>query len=124
MQGSLSGARNFIVIKAACSSDLVRWTGQNRLLSLRVVCSSQIFVQYKPSNHSTGASGIGELLANTLAVRNVSVVVLDINPIVTENCMFAKTPLRRLISFAMQTISLTINAMFPSGKKLKLSQRK
>ncbi|PPQ66592.1 hypothetical protein CVT26_009492 [Gymnopilus dilepis] len=32
-----------------------------------------------------GASGIGELLANTLAVRNVTVVVLDINPIVTEN---------------------------------------
>lgn len=34
-----------------------------------------------------GASGIGELIANTLAVRNVSVVVLDVNPIVTENCM-------------------------------------
>jgi NAD(P)-dependent dehydrogenase (short-subunit alcohol dehydrogenase family) len=32
-----------------------------------------------------GASGIGELLANTLAVRNVNVVVLDVNPIVTEN---------------------------------------
>ncbi|KAJ3534274.1 hypothetical protein NM688_g7160 [Phlebia brevispora] len=32
-----------------------------------------------------GASGIGELLANTLAVRNVTVAVLDINPIVTEN---------------------------------------
>jgi len=32
-----------------------------------------------------GSSGIGELLANTLAVRNVSVVVLDINPIITEN---------------------------------------
>ncbi|KAI9467084.1 retinal short-chain dehydrogenase/reductase [Lactarius psammicola] len=32
-----------------------------------------------------GASGIGELLANTLAVRNVTVVVLDIKPIVTEN---------------------------------------
>jgi NAD(P)-dependent dehydrogenase (short-subunit alcohol dehydrogenase family) len=32
-----------------------------------------------------GASGIGELLANTFAVRNVTVVVLDINPIVTEN---------------------------------------
>jgi NAD(P)-dependent dehydrogenase (short-subunit alcohol dehydrogenase family) len=32
-----------------------------------------------------GASGIGELLANTLAVRNVTVVVLDVNPIVTEN---------------------------------------
>lgn len=35
-----------------------------------------------------GASGIGELLANTLAVRSVTVVVLDINPIVTENCEF------------------------------------
>jgi len=32
-----------------------------------------------------GASGIGELLANTLAVRSVTVVVLDLNPIVTEN---------------------------------------
>jgi len=32
-----------------------------------------------------GASGVGELLANTLAVRNVSVVVLDVKPIVTEN---------------------------------------
>jgi len=32
-----------------------------------------------------GAAGIGELLANTLAVRSVTVVVLDINPIVTEN---------------------------------------
>jgi hypothetical protein len=33
-----------------------------------------------------GASGIGSLLANTLAVRNVTVVVLDIKPIETENC--------------------------------------
>ncbi|ESK95152.1 retinal short-chain dehydrogenase reductase [Moniliophthora roreri MCA 2997] len=32
-----------------------------------------------------GSSGIGELLANTLAVRNVTVVVLDIKPIVSEN---------------------------------------
>jgi len=32
-----------------------------------------------------GASGIGSLLANTLAVRNVVVVVLDVKPIVTEN---------------------------------------
>jgi len=32
-----------------------------------------------------GASGVGELLANTLAVRNVTVVVLDVKPIVTEN---------------------------------------
>lgn len=33
-----------------------------------------------------GSSGIGELIANTLAVRNVTVVVLDVKPIVTENC--------------------------------------
>ncbi|KAK7060386.1 hypothetical protein VNI00_001151 [Paramarasmius palmivorus] len=32
-----------------------------------------------------GSSGVGELLANTLAVRNVTVVVLDIKPIVSEN---------------------------------------
>ncbi|KZT29253.1 retinal short-chain dehydrogenase reductase [Neolentinus lepideus HHB14362 ss-1] len=32
-----------------------------------------------------GASGIGELIANTLAVRSVTVVVLDVKPIVTEN---------------------------------------
>jgi short-subunit dehydrogenase len=32
-----------------------------------------------------GASGVGELLANTLAVRNVPVVVLDVNPIQTDN---------------------------------------
>ncbi|KAF5333603.1 hypothetical protein D9611_002507 [Ephemerocybe angulata] len=32
-----------------------------------------------------GSSGVGELLANTLAVRNVTVIVLDVKPIVTEN---------------------------------------
>ncbi|KAK7675902.1 hypothetical protein QCA50_021167 [Cerrena zonata] len=32
-----------------------------------------------------GASGIGELIANTLAVRNVTVCVLDVKPIITEN---------------------------------------
>ncbi|KZT70370.1 retinal short-chain dehydrogenase/reductase [Daedalea quercina L-15889] len=32
-----------------------------------------------------GSSGIGELIANTCAVRNVTVVVMDVNPIVTEN---------------------------------------
>ncbi|KAK2466046.1 hypothetical protein APHAL10511_001688 [Amanita phalloides] len=32
-----------------------------------------------------GTSGIGQLLANTLAVRNVTVVVLDIEPLITEN---------------------------------------
>ncbi|KAJ7284101.1 hypothetical protein C8J57DRAFT_1499081 [Mycena rebaudengoi] len=33
-----------------------------------------------------GSSGVRELLANTLAARNVSIVVLDIKPIQTENC--------------------------------------
>jgi len=32
-----------------------------------------------------GSSGVGELLANTLAARNVTVIVLDVNPIQTEN---------------------------------------
>ncbi|KIO12580.1 hypothetical protein M404DRAFT_959019 [Pisolithus tinctorius Marx 270] len=32
-----------------------------------------------------GSSGVGELLANTLAFRHVTVVVLDIKPIVTDN---------------------------------------
>ncbi|KAF8622123.1 hypothetical protein AX15_007256 [Amanita polypyramis BW_CC] len=32
-----------------------------------------------------GASGIGHLLANTLAVQGVTVVVLDVEPIVTDN---------------------------------------
>lgn len=35
--------------------------------------------------HFLGASGIGEILANSLAARNVIVVVLDVNPIVTDN---------------------------------------
>jgi len=32
-----------------------------------------------------GSSGIGELIANTCAVRNVTVIVLDVKPIATEN---------------------------------------
>lgn len=40
-----------------------------------------------------GASGIGELIANTCAVRNVTVVVLDVNPVVTENCACTKAML-------------------------------
>jgi hypothetical protein len=39
------------------------------------------------SDRMLGSSGVGELLANTLAVKNVTVVVLDVNPIQTENCM-------------------------------------
>jgi NAD(P)-dependent dehydrogenase (short-subunit alcohol dehydrogenase family) len=51
---------------------------------------------------AAGASGIGELLANTLAVRNVTVVVLDTNPIVTENCTrgYRNRPIRETHGFA------------------------
>lgn len=52
----------------------------------------------------TGSSGIGALLANTLAVRNVTVAVLDVNPIVTENCRFfshsAIVHLRNLVIYS------------------------
>lgn len=34
----------------------------------------------------TGSSGVGELLAQTLAARNVTVIALDVNPIQTEHC--------------------------------------
>jgi hypothetical protein len=34
----------------------------------------------------SGSSGIGELIANTLAVRSIAVVVLDLKPIETQNC--------------------------------------
>lgn len=33
-----------------------------------------------------GSSGIGALLANTLALRHCTVAVLDLNPIETDNC--------------------------------------
>ncbi|PPQ77662.1 hypothetical protein CVT25_011097 [Psilocybe cyanescens] len=60
-------------------SRLYRNQGSFILRPNRLEWSDQIVVV------TGGASGIGELLANTLAVRNVTVVVLDINPIVTEN---------------------------------------
>lgn len=47
-----------------------------------------LFLFANRDRHLLGSSGIGELIANTLAVRNVTVVVLDIKPIITENCMF------------------------------------
>ena len=58
----------------------------NRSLSSLVVRRlSAITMPYHNPRYLTGASGVGELLANTLAVRNVTVVVLDVKPI-TENC--------------------------------------
>lgn len=73
--------------RLTCISGFIKWysrlyrnQGSFILRPNRLEWSDQIVVV------TGGASGIGELLANTLAVRNVTVVVLDINPIVTENC--------------------------------------
>lgn len=52
-----------------------------------------------------GASGIGELLANTLAVRNVTVVVLDVNPIVTENCKSPKAIFSTYLTVSLDNVA-------------------
>lgn len=65
-----------------------------------------------------GASGIGELLANTLAVRGVTVVVLDIKPIITENRMLFLHFVVSLLDFVQITF-LTISVMFLNGKRSK-----
>lgn len=66
------------------SSAPLDWGEQIVLVTGGTLFCRQI-IRPDPS-HFLGASGIGKLLANTLAVRNVTVVVLDINPIITENC--------------------------------------
>lgn len=48
--------------------------------------SSLAYILLLDINNIVGSSGVGELLANTLAVQNVNVVVLDVNPIATDNC--------------------------------------
>lgn len=69
---------------------------------------------------------MGELLANTLAVRNVNVVVLDIKPIQTDNCapltFFFGGPDTHYLP--LQIISRTTNVTFPGGKKSKQFLRK
>lgn len=65
------------------------WTGVIRSLSSPVVRRLSVHLDFCIITNPhclIGASGVGELLANTLAVRNVTVVVLDVKPIVTENC--------------------------------------
>ena len=78
----------------------------------------QLWFTLRLQTTHTGASGIGELLANTLAVRNVTVVVLDVKPIVTENCTdsFSNSqPSPSLIMF--QSTSIIINAMSQDWKR-------
>ena len=72
----------------------------------------------------SGASGIGELLANTLAVRNVNVVVLDLNPIVTENCTRGHSN-RRIqgTDVTLQSILHIINVISRSLKKSQPCRR-
>ena len=88
------------------------------LLLARVVVQLQ-------NRFDLGSSGIGELLANTLAVRNVTVAVLDIKPIVTENCAFDSTLLTAITDpMDVQTISHITNVMFPTTKKSIRLQRR
>ncbi|KAF8914210.1 retinal short-chain dehydrogenase/reductase [Gymnopilus junonius] len=79
----ISSAIYWVVICAFWSfkwfSQLYRNQGSLVLRPMPLDWSEQIVVV------TGGASGIGELLANTMAVRNVTVVVLDVNPIITEN---------------------------------------
>ena len=67
-----------------------------------------------------GSSGIGELLANTLAVRNVTVVVLDIKPIITENRMFSSMQVTVSSLIFAQIIFVIISVTFLNGKRSKL----
>jgi len=93
----------FIIFQGAKTTDpSVLWTGgyyvvlciywANDWLSL--LYRNQGSLLFRPNRYdwgeqiivvTGGASGVGELLANTLAVRSVTVVVLDVKPIVTEN---------------------------------------
>lgn len=122
LQGSLNGCRAYTGMVEVCfllRSDL---TGENKLWSSLEVCFNWFLQSLRSSlTYLSGASGIGELIANTLAVRNVTTIVLDVKPIVTENCETTcaiNNEHRR--SSALQTISHFINAMCQSGKRLRL----
>lgn len=66
-----------------------------------------------------GVSGIGGLLANTLAIQNVTVVVLDINPIVTENCKCLADTIGWKVAHIWQITLHITSVTFRNGKRLK-----
>jgi NAD(P)-dependent dehydrogenase (short-subunit alcohol dehydrogenase family) len=51
---------------------------------------------------SSGASGLGQVLASTIAARGARVVVLDVNPIITKNGLLAHKLLYALASIPRQ----------------------
>ncbi|KAF9238743.1 retinal short-chain dehydrogenase reductase [Melanogaster broomeanus] len=76
------------VVNTACYCAVVSSFWLVKWLSILYRNQGSLFFAPKPldwSEQIVCSSGMGELLANTLAVRNVNVVVLDIKPIQTEN---------------------------------------
>jgi len=75
----------FVAALALIRWSSVRWRngGTWLLMPPRLDWGEQIVVI------TGGSSGVGQLLAETFAVRNVTVVVLDVNPIITENSNIA-----------------------------------
>lgn len=68
-----------------------------------------LMAEYSPSHHTTGASGIGELLANTLAVRNVTVVALDIKKPAFDNGLYTPTFSSLPFIFVSSCLPLLLN---------------
>ena len=102
-----------------------RWIGVTKSLSSPVVRRLSVYRNLAVTRrcYLTGASGVGELLANTLAVRNVTVVVLDVKPIVTENCERPTQLNHRSLSEYVQITFPTTSAMYLTGNESKRSQR-
>lgn len=85
-KGSLNGYLACIEMEETYFLLLRDLTGETKLLWWLEVRTLYLLPLYLAYRHCPGASGIGELIANTMAVRNVTTVVMDVNPIVTENC--------------------------------------
>lgn len=98
--------------------------GEQVVLITGGMYQKHIFIGHKNLTLISGASGIGELLANTMAVRNVTVVVLDINPIITENCSYIIYAMLVKADTGIQITSPIINVTYQTGRRLKLFQKK
>lgn len=87
-QGSSNGFPASTATKGVCSTLPDSLTGATKSWSSPVVNFVSSVSAGSADSSFEGSSGVGELLANTLAVKSVTVVVLDVEPIQTQNCMF------------------------------------